>query len=120
LLDRAARLVEARHAAAVDRLDVLPGDADIGPANLVAGGALGGSLGSADGVGGQRNVDHHALVHAERLFNADADDADVLVGADLADEGADLRCADVNADDDAFCAHRVAASSAQFSSQGAR
>ncbi len=60
------------------------------------------SIDSIDLVG----VDHHALAHAARRDDADADDLEPIVVRDLGDQRHDFGRADVDADDDPFVAHR--------------
>jgi hypothetical protein len=48
-----------------------------------------------DGLHGGFDVDHHAFFQAARGMAADADDLDLPVGLDLADDGDDLAGADV-------------------------
>ena len=81
------------------RLDVAAGDARCRRRDLAAGHVLGLFDRALDRGDGGVDVDHHALAQPLRRVRADADDVDAVVG-DLADDGADLGRADVEADDD--------------------
>ena len=82
-----------------ERLDVAAGDAGVDGADLAARHVLGLLDRALDRGDGGVDVDDHALAQALRRVRADADDVDAVVGH-LADDGADLRRADVEADED--------------------
>ena len=86
---------------------MLAADADEGAVDLPAGQPLG----LLDRVGDRADrlldVDDDALLQAGGGHRAVADDRQAAVAADLADEGADLAGADVDADEDRFSFHRV-------------
>ena len=86
-------------------LDVLPADADEGAVDLPAGQPLGALDGVGDGPDGLVDVDHDGLAQAGRGDGAVAHDGQAAVAADLADQGADLGRADVDADEDRFPFH---------------
>ncbi len=71
----AVAAADADHATAVDRRDVRAGQADERGADLVAGGALRFVDGFGDRAAGLIDVDDHALAHALRRRQADAQDA---------------------------------------------
>ncbi len=93
-------------AARVEALDVLAADADEGPVDLPAGQPLGALDGVRDRADGLVDVDDDALLETRGGHGAVAHDRQPAVAAHLADEGADLARADVDADEDRFSFHR--------------
>ena len=93
-------------AARVEALDVLAADADEGAVDLPAGQPLGALDGVRDRADGLVDVDDHALLETRGGHGAVAHDRQPAVAAHLADEGADLARADVDADEDRFSFHR--------------
>ncbi len=81
--------IEAAHVAA--------GDAGIHRVNLAARHQFGFFHRALDGLHGGFDVDHHAFLQAARRMAADADDLELAVGFDFADDGDDLAGADVEA-----------------------
>ena len=92
-------VLQRHHAAAAEALDVAAGDAGVHVGDLGAGHGLGLVDGPLNGAHRRLDVVHHALAQALRRVRTDADDVDALVG-EFADDGADLRRADVQPDDD--------------------
>ena len=93
-------------AARVEALDVLAADADEGAVDLPAGQALGALDRVRDRADGLVDVDDDALLEPGGGHGAVAHDRQPAVAAHLADEGADLARADVDADQDRFSFHR--------------
>ena len=91
----------------VEALDVLAADAHEGAVDLPAGQALRLLDGVGDRPDGLVDVDDDALLEARCRDGPVAHDRQTPVPADLADEGADLAGADVDADEDRFSFHRV-------------
>ena len=89
----------------VEALDVLPADADEGAVDLPAREALRVLDGVRDRPDRLVDVDDDALLQAGRGHGPVAHDRQAAVPADLADERADLRRADVDADQDRFPFH---------------
>src|SRR5690606_24041615 len=89
-------------AAALERLDVVPRDADHDGARLHARRALGLADGRLHRLDGLVDVDDDAAVEPFGLRHADAEDVDAVVPVGSGDHGADLRGPEVYADDDAF------------------
>ncbi len=92
----------------VEALDVGAGDADVGRTDLDAGHELGLLLGLLDGGRRLLEVDDDPLPQAARFGRADADDLDLVLLGDLADEDHDLLGPDVDADDVAAFRHYAA------------
>ncbi len=92
-------------AAAVEALDVGAGDAEEGRVDLDAGHELSLFLGLLDGRRRGVEVDDDALAQAVRVGRADADDLDLALLGDLADDGHDLARPDVEPDDVAVLGH---------------
>ena len=88
------------HAAIVEAADVAAGHAEIDVADFHVGHLLGFDDGVAHVLLGLGRVRDLALAHAARARLAKADDIQRAVGALLAHDGADLRRADFQADDD--------------------
>ena len=91
----------------VEALDVLAADADEGAVDLPARQALGLLDRVRDRADGLVDVDDDALLEPGRRDGPVAHDRQPAVAAHLADEGADLARADVDADEDRFSFHRV-------------
>ena len=87
-------------AVAVDAHDVAAGNADVDGAYVATRHLPCGLDGLADGPHGVLDVDDHALAQSFGLAVAYADDLDLAFGIDLADHGADLGRAYVEADDE--------------------
>ncbi len=98
-VDLAAR--DRDHAAALEALDVVAGDADDDRLGLDARGVLGRRDRLFDGLDGLVDVDDDAAVEPFGLGDADAADVDPPEVVGARDDGADLGGADVDADDDA-------------------
>src|SRR5512138_2195182 len=92
-------------AAAVEALDVGPGDAEEGRADLDPGHELRLFLGLLDGRGRRLEVDDDALAQAVGVGRADADDLDLALLGHLGDDGHDLARPDVEGDDVAVLGH---------------
>ncbi len=116
LLDGAAHVLagdlavvggDGHHARGVEALDVLPADAHEGPVDLPAGQPLGALDRVRDGPGGLVDVDDDALLEPRRRHRPVAHDRQPAVATHLADEGADLARADVDADEDRFAFHHL-------------
>jgi hypothetical protein len=90
----------------VEALDVLAADADEGPVDLPAGQPLGALDGVGDRPHGLIDVDHDALLEPGSGHGAMTHDRQPPIATHLADEGADLAGADVDADEDRFSFHR--------------
>src|SRR5262249_56937781 len=86
-------------ALAVDPFDVTAGDPGVDVGDLAARHQLCLFNRSADRGDGGLDIHHHALAEALGRMAADPDDVNAVLG-ELADDGADLRRADVEADDD--------------------
>src|SRR5690606_10442205 len=86
-------------AVGVEPLDVPTRDADVDRLDLTAGHQLGFLDGLLDRGDGGVDVDHDALAEPPGRIRPDPDDVDA-VGGRLTDDGADLRRADVEADDE--------------------
>ena len=93
-------------AARVEAVDVLAADADEGAIDLPARQPLGALDRVGDRADGLVDVDDDALLQPGRGHGAVAHDRQLAVATDLADEGADLARADVDADEDRFTFHR--------------
>ena len=91
----------------VQALDVLAADAHEGAVDLPAGEALRLLDRVRDRPDGLVDVDDDALLEARCRDGPVAHDRQTPVPAHLADEGADLAGADVDADEDRFSFHRV-------------
>src|SRR5512137_686264 len=103
--DLAVLARDGHDAAAVEALDVGPGDAEEGRADLDPGHELGLLPGLPDGRGRLVEVDDDALAQAVRVGRADTDDLDLALLGDLGDDGHDLARADVEPDDVAVLGH---------------
>src|SRR5207248_3006279 len=102
---------DGHDAAAVDAADVAAGDAGVDARDLDARHLLGLADGRPDRLHGRVDVDDDATAEAARGRAADADDVEADRPDRLADDGADLRGADVEADDEARRGARPASAS---------
>jgi len=95
-----------RHdATAVLAHDMVPGNADQGRADLVARGPLGLIERLADRRRRLVDVDDDTLAQTLRRCHAHAHDSQPVILAHLTDQGADLCCADIDADNDPLLGH---------------
>ena len=101
-------------AARVEALDVLAADAHERPVDLPAGQPFGALDGVGDRADGLVDVDDDALLETRGGHGAVAHDRQPAVAAHLADEGADLARADVDADEDRFSFHRFSRLRSRF------
>ena len=96
-------LVADRHdAVRVQAADMAAGDSRVDRTDLAAGHQFGFLDGALDRLHRRFNVDDHATLEAVRGMRADAHDLDRLAGLMLADNGDDLRGANVEADNEVF------------------
>ena len=91
-------------AAAVERLDVRGRQAEVNRIDLDAGGQLRLVDRLLDRLDGRLEIDDDAAADAARVRQADADDVEPAVVGHLADDGGDLRRADVEPDQVSFLA----------------
>ncbi len=97
--DLAALAGHRDHAPAVEALDVRTGDREMHGVDLHAGRQLGFLDRLLDRFDGRFEVGDDAPADAMRLGDADADDVEAVFVDQLADNGGDLRGADVESDD---------------------
>src|SRR2546426_953533 len=90
----------------VEALAVLAPDRHEGPVDLPAGEPLGAFDGFRDRADRLVDVDDDALLETRRRNGPVAHDRQPAVTTHLADERADLRCADIDSDEDRFSLHR--------------
>ena len=102
--DLAVLAGDRHHAAAVERLDVRRGEPEVDRVDLDAGGQLGLVDRLLDRLDRRLEVDDDAAADAARVREADADDVEPAVVGHLADDGRDLRRADVQPDQISFLA----------------
>ena len=117
--DLAALAGDGDDAAAVEPLDVRAGHRQVDGVDLDAGHQLGLVDGLLDRVDRGLEVDDHAAPDAARLGDADADDVEAAVVDQLADDGADLRRADVEPDQIAILTSHTS-SSCPYANHGHR
>ena len=85
-------------AAIVEATNVRAGDAEINAANLDVGHLLGFNDGIANVLLGEIEIDDFALADAARFRLAETNDAERTSFVHLANDGADFRSADIEAD----------------------
>ncbi len=81
----------------IEAAHVTAGDAGVHRVNFTARHQFGFFHGALDGLHGGFDVDHDSFFQAARGVTADADDLELAVGLDFADDGDDLAGADVQA-----------------------
>ena len=118
--DLAVLAGDGNDAAGVDALDVAPGHAGVHPVHLAARHELRRLDGVLDGLHGGLDVDDDAPAQAAGGRGAHADDLQLSGLVELADDGADLRRADVQPDDQFRWSHRPIPLSAVYTTSPLR
>ena len=107
-------------AAAVERLDVRAGQPEVHRVDLDAGGQLGFVDRLLDRLDRRLEVDDDAAADALRVGQADPDDVEPAVVGHLADDGGDLRRADVEPDQVSFLACHQGSPVSRFARSSSR
>ena len=106
LRDRLARVGNRHDAARIHRGDVRTGDADVRREDPDTRSALGSLDGGGDRLHCGVDVVDHAARQPLRGADADAEDANLVGGRDLAHDGADLRGSDIDGGERLVCHQR--------------